>query len=1601
MGRGGCNCCGDWVTTAKIAKTSGALLWNYNYGMDTFNILPVGDNIYVVPRGLYGTGNGYYSNYMNLQYKKSDGNDIYINMTHGDQENFKNIDVDGEYLGGTRHTLFSRLNYINNVYNFRKSTSLNQKRSTSQCNNNRCLLSLVTHTIFEKDVDSAKNINEEGETLFDRKINIVPKYAFAPTYSNARDYFYDEYFYSNNTSYYNSIGSEKFSESANNRLIYLDTDSILRYNDFGATNQNESIKNITYDDNNRITFDIDYQSVNHDVLFNKFSFMDITYVSGIATVSTLRTAIVTNISPDNNTANTRLLIGTSVDEGWHIEFDNSGYTFSPNAGLYPDPIYQSLVINSFDMGHDFFSASLSFDVINTYESFAIQELLNRFKRLYRYDANITYDVYDNGNTYVRTDVKNIRFDLNNGNPGDVGRYHRLDVLDIDADPPVKIFDFNSLYYNYRDSISVFNLQSQTSYDIYIEDLINQTDMYQDIASEYGYDIIDIRNNPLPNTYNITLTQSQLDDIASGNLTVLDILGLNNGILGLYIYRGDRDSTYYDYAADYNKYPFYNSSLKECLKVGYDERHYGIFSSVFHLMSVRYKTLMSQTTTTYSPVPSVSTNSQPNPRLLSLKPTEYRVPTRDIPGGFFGNGGVPAFINMSDAISISYYPSLYDSNGNLVNDTYHYYHINDSGDVILTHDGTEYNLNTIGVITEGDGYNLITIPIGSIPEYIANNLITTSVPLVTPINDAVLSYFPIVVYGTLSNIELTSYGLENELNTRILTIEYKDIYSELKISSSAEAFGFNGINAVYTPSISAAKDYTVILEYTISVFKRLAKSFKLLFDIDGQNATYKFLNLDARLGFKFNPYYNYYSHYEYYLDSYEDILNDETDNPYPIYGFTGAIISEYYPYEPYRNYGYGRYEDGYAYNGYNYGLGGHGYDYDHFGRYNTDREFINIEKSNDVVFAMRDEDYIKESLSKIKHKTYKEAASLVVHMPLDGGRNIDYSVYNFANPLSKSVIIPIDSDYMNIRHITSSGTPSYNFRWGLPHIVYDYVNTGASGQLIQAFFGDYTSSSNIGGSYDIVRDTNNSIAEKSNTVTVLNDVGDFVSGHYIPRPVCMTKGDDDSVYIGMCTTSNRVAIYTGIQNIPTAFDSSYFIKDESEISFNYAIDISQESREYYDGFNDWAAGIDTSRAYAPKECIWLVPDFNRETIDIENSKSVRVYIQDKYFELKLLDTAEDIKNKVIALGYTDIYVYGGPIIDRPVCIAGFNTVEFTKFIPHFATNDSLGRYITSDNTAFYDLYSDYYSAYNPYFYTVYYYNGEYNLELLREDYRFSDYNSISTAGVNIIGGFSKPVTKFPSFHTRILNSLIEEYAISNDLPYIGASAEDRVLTSQEFYNSRSGKSIGTLSSQDGFILPAVKFLDGPEKITYDFNITTDEFIQSQRYPEVFDIDYVTQASGNMSIFFHHGLMCKVENSTTGFKSKQAALLKVNSNGEIDWTTDYGYEPFIQTKDSSGIPLTNTIEKNVHFNGKIQDIKYHSGEVYITGNMINLDAIAPKSFNDFSDYYNNVILQRFEISQKKRIPPNYGFNTNTRIFDVLGENHEVAYESFKIQDLNDPK
>lgn len=699
-------------------------------------------------------------------------------------------------------------------------------------------------------------------------------------------------------------------------------------------------------------------------------------------------------------------------------------------------------------------------------------------------------------------------------------------------------------------------------------------------------------------------------------------------------------------------------------------------------------------------------------------------------------------------------------------------------------------------------------------------------------------------------------------------------------------------------------------------------------------------------------------------------------------------------------------------------------------YMSDRAYIDLARTENNIFILKDENSVRDSLllTGAIHLQSMESYGTVGGFEHDSiaigagrySRNIGspQQSVNYANINYANCIVPISSDYAN-RYYDIESSSGYYTRI--------YFSKGAD--FYRALSNPNSNASQFNATSDIFNKTNEYISKSCNTISIFDNNGDIINGYFIPSPTCMTEDDGNNIYVAMSTTSNRIAAYTGIVQVPVNdADLSRLYQDYPSGRLpEYPKDVYQ----YIDAYNDWVDGIDTSRAYGSAECLWLIPDFNRATVDIENSTSVKVYIEDKYFELNLLDTADSIRTKVLDLGYSDIYVYGGPIADRAVCIAGFDSRRFENFVPSFATNDSLARFIThGQNNREDDWDGDYYGYYGYYRYDSnrdYY--GYYGYDRTKDYYGDGAYGAYN--GTYYYNGgaqyYSLPMpptdvsNNYVSIDKDTSMSIMQHHRVSNRIHQLIVddgldNGEDSRRDYHTEYITRSGIYQDRIVSQDGFIIPAIKFLDDTgDKISYDFKIGTNEYISKLIHPELYDIDYLNRASGNMSVFFHTGLMFKVENSTTGIKSKQATIIKIDSYGDIAWTSEYGYKPFIQTKDSSGVSLATSIEKSVHFNGKIEDIKFHSGEIYITGNVINLDAIKPESFSNFSDYYSNVILKRFESEQEKtitagesneyamgnpnsryggvRVRQNYSNYPDKYVYDVLGEYHPYQISNFK--------
>jgi hypothetical protein len=198
-------------------------------------------------------------------------------------------------------------------------------------------------------------------------------------------------------------------------------------------------------------------------------------------------------------------------------------------------------------------------------------------------------------------------------------------------------------------------------------------------------------------------------------------------------------------------------------------------------------------------------------------------------------------------------------------------------------------------------------------------------------------------------------------------------------------------------------------------------------------------------------------------------------------------------------------------------------------------------------------------------------------------------------------------------------------------------------------------------------------------------------------------------------------------------------------------------------------------------------------------------------------------------------------------------------------------------------------------------------------------------------------------------------------------------------------------QNGFLLPTFLFEnDSESKISYDREITLDEIKEIIDYPEILDIPTLVSYGVSMSSFFNNGWLAKVENSTTGFRSRQANIIKVTNTGEIDWTKEYGYKAYIE-------PVTG-IEKHMHWNGKIQQLVHYDNDLYMTGNMINTGVVKPNVFPSFSHYISEIALDKNIISWTTK---QYGYHGddnsgNVEITDSLNKTVEVRESRFEIID-----
>ena len=419
-----------------------------------------------------------------------------------------------------------------------------------------------------------------------------------------------------------------------------------------------------------------------------------------------------------------------------------------------------------------------------------------------------------------------------------------------------------------------------------------------------------------------------------------------------------------------------------------------------------------------------------------------------------------------------------------------------------------------------------------------------------------------------------------------------------------------------------------------------------------------------------------------------------------------------------------------------------------------------------------------------------------------------------------------------------------------------------------------------------------------------------------------------MYIGAITSSNRVAIYTGITNVLTTYDLTLVLKD--------GVINSNSTR-----FDDWVTALEMDKAYSTKECLWLIPDFNRETIENDSTATVKVHIQNKHFELGLFDTADDIKGKVEALGYREISVFGGPIIDYAVCIAGFDSTKFTDFIDGIRTNDSVARSINDTNTR----------------------DGDTSKPFTN--------NGISRVTHNI--GPALSIVKCSQFSLkRHVVKWLEDNGLSS-----GESADDEDLLGsvghglyRDYHEDETRTNIQNFFTlEDGFIQPTFIW-DKNAHANFDTFIPTSGIIYNIR--DAASVDLETLA--NPSALFSKGWFAKVENSTTGFKSKQATVYKI-SNGSYVSGVLYGYSPYYEDRGTSGVARrlddrstdASIIEKNVYYNGKVQNIKANmeglNKFIYMTGNTVNFDAIEPEHARSYSQYYHDVALTKMADEQRK--------------------------------------
>jgi hypothetical protein len=176
-----------------------------------------------------------------------------------------------------------------------------------------------------------------------------------------------------------------------------------------------------------------------------------------------------------------------------------------------------------------------------------------------------------------------------------------------------------------------------------------------------------------------------------------------------------------------------------------------------------------------------------------------------------------------------------------------------------------------------------------------------------------------------------------------------------------------------------------------------------------------------------------------------------------------------------------------------------------------------------------------------------------------------------------------------------------------------------------------------------------------------------------------------------------------------------------------------------------------------------------------------------------------------------------------------------------------------------------------------------------------------------------------------------------------------------------------------------------KTTYDAFISQNQYSDALTFGNTFNTDVLDGMNYRRINNLFSGFMCKIENSKTSIRTVQsAALYKFNPDGSLDWTSPYGNLPYIE-KDTG-------IEKCPAFQGIVNDIQVSSGDVFITGNVINIDTDKPSIYGDWSQYYNSVVCHRVS---DKMLFGNGSNNGSGSMSDCLGyfdDNVKFKYRWF---------